>query len=148
MLLLRWGYTMSLWNWASNGPFVYPLEMIYEWRLSSGGMILTGENRNTSRKTCPRATSYTINPTRTDLGANPGPRGEKSITNRLTYGTACWWSQDQIVLHSEFCFISCNCMWTTYKLLLLLLLLLHYYFRFGNNLLRFYWFWLHLICSI
>jgi hypothetical protein len=30
----------------------------------------------------------TINPTWTALGANPGLRGEKPATNRLSYGTA------------------------------------------------------------
>jgi hypothetical protein len=24
LLLLRWGENVSLWNWASNGPFVHP----------------------------------------------------------------------------------------------------------------------------
>jgi hypothetical protein len=31
-------------------------QMIHEWIWSSGGMILTGENRRTRRKTCPSAT--------------------------------------------------------------------------------------------
>jgi hypothetical protein len=41
-----------------------------------GGMILTGGNRRTRRKTCPSATLSTTNPTWTNLGANPSRRGE------------------------------------------------------------------------
>jgi hypothetical protein len=42
-----------------------------------------------SEKTCPSATfSTTTNPTWPDLGSNPGRRGGKPATNRLTYGTA------------------------------------------------------------
>jgi hypothetical protein len=48
-------------------------------------MILTGENRSTRGKTCPSAIT---NPTWTDLGLNPGLRGEKPATNRLSHGTA------------------------------------------------------------
>jgi hypothetical protein len=47
-------------------------------------MKLTGENRNTGRKTCPSATLSTTNPTWTD----PGLRGERPATNRLSHGTA------------------------------------------------------------
>jgi hypothetical protein len=49
-------------------------------------MILTGENRR--RKTRPSATLSTVNPTGTDLGMNPGLRGEKPASKRLSYGTA------------------------------------------------------------
>jgi hypothetical protein len=50
---------------------------------SEGGMILTGENRRTRRKTCPSATLPTTNPTWIDQGANPGLRGERPATNDL-----------------------------------------------------------------
>jgi hypothetical protein len=53
-----------------------------------GGMILTGENWRTRRKTCPSATLSTTNPTWIDPGANSGPRGERPATNDLSYGTA------------------------------------------------------------
>jgi hypothetical protein len=39
-------------------------------------MILTGENRSTSRKTCHSATFFTTNPTWTDLTSNPSLRGD------------------------------------------------------------------------
>jgi hypothetical protein len=55
---------------------------------SDGGMILTGENRGTRRKTCPSATLSTTNPTWIDPGANPGLRGERPATNDLSHGTA------------------------------------------------------------
>jgi hypothetical protein len=55
---------------------------------SDGGMILTGENRRTRRKTCPSATLSTTNPTWIDPGSNPGLRGERPVTNDLSHGTA------------------------------------------------------------
>jgi hypothetical protein len=50
-------------------------------------MKLTGEKRSTRGKTCPSVTLSTTNPTRTDLGSNPGLRGEKLATNRMSNGT-------------------------------------------------------------
>jgi hypothetical protein len=38
--------------------------------------------------TCPNATLSTTNLTWTDLGSNPGLRGERPATNRLSHGTA------------------------------------------------------------
>jgi hypothetical protein len=55
---------------------------------SDGGMILTGKNRKTRRKTCLSATLSTTNPTRIDPGGNPGLRGERPATNDLSHGTA------------------------------------------------------------
>ena len=51
-------------------------------------MKLTGENRSSRGKTCPSATLSTTNPTWTDPGSNPGLRGERPATNRLSHGTA------------------------------------------------------------
>jgi hypothetical protein len=46
------------------------------------------ENRSTrGKKTCPSATLSTTNPTCTDPGSNPGLRGERPATNRLSHGT-------------------------------------------------------------
>jgi hypothetical protein len=47
-----------------------------------------GENRYTRRKTCPRATSVTINSAWTGLGSNPGICSEKQVTNNLSGGMA------------------------------------------------------------
>jgi hypothetical protein len=52
-------------------------------------MKLTGENRSTRGKTCPSAALSTTNPTWTDPGSNPGLRGERPATNRLSHGTDC-----------------------------------------------------------
>jgi hypothetical protein len=41
-----------------------------------------------SEKTCPSAILSTTNPTWPDSGANPGRRGGKPATNRLSYGAA------------------------------------------------------------
>jgi hypothetical protein len=41
-----------------------------------------------SEKTCPSATLSTTNPTWVDPGANPGRRGGKPATKRLSYGAA------------------------------------------------------------
>jgi hypothetical protein len=42
-----------------------------------------------SEKTCPSATFSTTNPRWIDPGANPGLRGERPATNRLSHDTAC-----------------------------------------------------------
>jgi hypothetical protein len=55
---------------------------------SDGGMIFTGQNRRTRRKTCPSATLSTTNPTWIDLGTNPGLRGDRPVTDDLSHGTA------------------------------------------------------------
>jgi hypothetical protein len=71
-------------------PLTDPLsisQMIQEWIWSSGGMILTGENRRTWRKSCPSATLSTTNRTWTDLGENSVLHSKKPETNRLSYGT-------------------------------------------------------------
>jgi hypothetical protein len=47
-------------------------------------MKLTGENRSTRGKTCSSATLSTTNPIWTD----PGLRGGRPATNRLSHGTA------------------------------------------------------------
>jgi hypothetical protein len=85
-LLLRWGETLSLWNWAANGPTVHPpddtqVNMEQRWNDTDRG----------KRKDLSSATLSTTNPTWTDLRANPGLRAKKPATNRLSYGTAYSW---------------------------------------------------------
>jgi hypothetical protein len=53
---------------------------------SDGGMIVTGENRRTRRKSSPSATLPTTNPAWIDPGANPVLRGERPATNDLSHG--------------------------------------------------------------
>jgi hypothetical protein len=78
----RWGEATSA---ATNVHIVYLQMMSME---NDGGMILTGENRRTLRKTCPSATLSTTNPTLIDPVANRGLRGERPATNHLSHGTA------------------------------------------------------------
>ena len=51
-------------------------------------MKLTREHRRNRGKTCPSATLSATKPTWTDPGSNPGLRGERPATNRLSHGTA------------------------------------------------------------
>jgi hypothetical protein len=59
-----------------TGPLSIP-QIYHELILNSSGMILTGKNR-TQIKICPSTTFSIINSAWTDLGANPGLRGEKA----------------------------------------------------------------------
>jgi hypothetical protein len=65
---------------AANGPSTrwhmseYKVAVVWYWQ---------GKTNN-SEKTCPSATLSITSPTWTDLGANPGLRGEKPATNRLS----------------------------------------------------------------
>jgi hypothetical protein len=52
---------------------------------SHGGVILTGENRKSRKKTCPSATFSTSDPTWIDSGL----RSDRPATNRLSHDTAC-----------------------------------------------------------
>jgi hypothetical protein len=88
---LVYGVRLCLRTAATNGPIVLPSDYIWVWG-SGGMMILTGENRRTRRKTCPSATLSTTNPTWFDPAANPGLRGERPATNRLSHGTICAYS--------------------------------------------------------
>jgi hypothetical protein len=75
----RWGETMSL----NCGHQLFNTQVIYE----DGGPRWNDtdrENRKTHRKPCHSATLSTKNPTWTD----PGLRGERPTTNRLSHGTA------------------------------------------------------------
>jgi hypothetical protein len=80
LLLLRWGETCLCGTGLLAGPLSNS-QMIHEWIWSNGGMILTGENRSTRRKTYPTATLLTTRPTWADLGAYSGIRGEKRLTS-------------------------------------------------------------------
>jgi hypothetical protein len=60
-------------------------------------MKLTGENQSTRGKSCPSATLCTTNPTWTDPGLNPGLRGDRSATNRLSHGTAYYVALTEVI---------------------------------------------------
>jgi hypothetical protein len=53
-----------------------------------GGMKIVQGKPKYSEKTCPSAILSTTNPTWPDPAANPGRRGGKPATNRLSYGAA------------------------------------------------------------
>jgi hypothetical protein len=74
-----------LWTAATDRCIVHPPYDI--WVCSLGRMILTRENWRTQRKTHPRATLSTTNPTWTDPSANPGLCGNRPATNHLSHGT-------------------------------------------------------------
>jgi hypothetical protein len=58
------------------------VEQFVEWRLEGETEVL--------EKTCPSATLSTTKPTWPDPGWNPGRRGWKPATNRLSYGAALY----------------------------------------------------------
>jgi hypothetical protein len=78
------------WNWVHlvrrsltrllYRPQMMSVEQSVEWELAGETEVL-GE-------TCPSATLSTTNPTWLDRGWNPGRRGGKPATSRLSYGTA------------------------------------------------------------
>jgi hypothetical protein len=70
------------WRWAVFFCQVLQL-MEHQWN-----EIDRGKPTTTRRKTCPSATLSTTNLTWTDPGSNPGLRGERPATNRLSHGTA------------------------------------------------------------
>jgi hypothetical protein len=53
-----------------------------EWNWQGKTEVLGG------KKTCPSVTFSTTNPTWTEPGSNPGFRGERPATNRLSHGSA------------------------------------------------------------
>jgi hypothetical protein len=82
--LCRWGETtLCIWTAATNWPIVDPPDDMWS-MVSNGGMILTEENRRTRKITCPNAPLSITNSTWTD----PGLRGGRPATNRLSHGTA------------------------------------------------------------
>jgi hypothetical protein len=84
---LRWGETESTWYVGHCWPIV-PAPDDRWWLWSNWWNEDWQEKSKYSEKTCPSATLSTTNPTWPDLGSNPGHRGGKPATNRLSYGTA------------------------------------------------------------
>jgi hypothetical protein len=74
-----------LGNAATTG-LLYQPQMIDDG--DCGAISGLNTDRGNSVKTCPSATLSTTNPTCPDPGSNPGRRGEKPATNRLSYSTA------------------------------------------------------------
>jgi hypothetical protein len=79
----------GVWDYVSELRPVTGLLLISRWCISMdshAGMIFAGDNQRKWRKTCPSATLPITNPTKTVPGANPGLRGERPATNRLSHG--------------------------------------------------------------
>jgi hypothetical protein len=84
--LILWGETTSL-NCCHCRAY-YSSPRWYECGERRWNDTLTGENRRTRRRSCQSASLSTTNSTRIDPGRNPGFRGERPATNRLSHGTA------------------------------------------------------------
>jgi hypothetical protein len=83
-----WGETESTWYVGCCWPIV-PAPDDGRWWLWSSLWNEDWQGKpKYSEKTCLSATLSTTNPTWPDLGSNPGRRGWKPATNRLSYGTA------------------------------------------------------------
>jgi len=69
----------AFWKIPRLRLFILPVKATCTWRWvrSTGGMIVTGVNRSTRRKTCPNAMLSTTNLTWTDLTSNSGLRDER-----------------------------------------------------------------------
>jgi hypothetical protein len=76
----REAYCATLW-WRWFVFFVFPCDgELMEWNWQGKTEVLRG-------KTCPNATLSTTNPTWSNPGSNPGLRGGRQTTNRLSHGT-------------------------------------------------------------
>jgi hypothetical protein len=83
-----WGETESTWYVGHCWPIVTAPDDRW-WRLWSSWWNEDWQGiPKYSEKTYPSATLSTTNPIWPDLGSNPGRRGGKPATNRLSYGTA------------------------------------------------------------
>jgi hypothetical protein len=78
--------TSPLGTPASSGPTVPAPDNRRVWSIR-WNVNWQGKPKH-SENTCPSATLSTTNPTWPDLGSNPGRRGGKPSTNRLSYGMA------------------------------------------------------------
>jgi hypothetical protein len=85
-ILVSWGVVrMSpLGTSVTNWPIVPAADDRCWWMWSSRWNENWQGNPNYSGKTCPCATLSTTNPTWPELGSNPGRRGRKPATNRLS----------------------------------------------------------------
>jgi hypothetical protein len=87
---------------------------LWRWRIIRWNENWQGKPKY-SEKTCPSATLSTTNPTWPDPGLNPGRRGGKPATNRLSYGAALT-AQVKYTLH-RFLYKS---LWTLAPIVLLI----------------------------
>jgi hypothetical protein len=72
---------------ATTG-LLYQPRMMDDNECGTVGWMSGRGNSKYSEITCLSAALFTTNPTLPDPGSNPGRRGEKQTTNRLSYGAA------------------------------------------------------------
>jgi hypothetical protein len=95
--VVGWGETESTWYvghylaYCTSPGWRMSMEHLVEWELAGETEVLG--------KTCSSATLSTTNPTRPDLESNPGRRGGKPATTRLSYGTALWYIDSHILFY-------------------------------------------------
>jgi hypothetical protein len=83
------GVGLSPLGTAANSGLLYKPQMIHEGDCGALGRMKIGRGKpKYSEKTYPSVTLSTTNPTWPDPGSNPGHRGGKPATNRLSYGAA------------------------------------------------------------
>jgi hypothetical protein len=78
-----WDYVSEL---RTPAGLLFILLMIYEYGQPRWNDTDSGKPKN-SEKMLSQCYFVTANPTRTNRGANPGHRGERPATNRLSHGT-------------------------------------------------------------
>jgi hypothetical protein len=81
--------SIVVWKVPRRCPFLLLIRATCRWRRvwSTGGMILTEENRRTCRNACPNATLPTINLTCTGLDSNTDLRGDTPAIGHVSHGT-------------------------------------------------------------
>jgi hypothetical protein len=86
LLLLRWDEIMSLWNWASNGPFVHPADDIYIWvnMDQRWNDIDRGKSKDSEKNLSDCHFVHQKSHMKWPR-CEPGLRGEKPATNHLSY---------------------------------------------------------------
>jgi hypothetical protein len=107
LVFFGWGETESTWYFSHCWPIV-PAPDDHSCLWSSWWNEDWQGKPKYSEKTCPSATLSATNPTWPDLGSNPGRRGGKPATNRLSYGTAIMQEDAEILCYFHFAFALCD----------------------------------------
>jgi hypothetical protein len=103
------GVGLSPLGTATTSGLLYQPQMIDEGDGGAiGGMKIWQGKPKYSEETYPSATLSTTNPTGPDPGWNPGRRGGKSATNRLSYGAALDIVLLHLLLHTFHLYSYCN----------------------------------------
>jgi hypothetical protein len=79
-LLRRERKTVPYLTMLSCAKVIHSWKYIHEWLCNIRGMTVTRKHRGNWRKMSPTAALYDTNPTRTEVGLNPGLRSEGPAT--------------------------------------------------------------------